>query len=100
MPTAFPTVTAAGDALSIAVTGVGSSTLPVTALRCASNTVTGAVGTGRITLDLTAATLHVIDVAPVGSADFSGKTTRTGSTLGFGGATTGMSAALRVSCPE
>jgi hypothetical protein len=80
------------------VSGAGSSETPVTGVACVGNEVNAHVGSGTLTLDPSAGTLHLQNVAPVNTIDFSGTAGRSGAVITFAGSGTGTSVALRVTC--
>jgi hypothetical protein len=93
-----PPLSSSGDALRIVVAGAGTSETPVTGVACTGSQVSARVGNGMLTLNPTAGTLHLQDVVPVNTMDFSGTAGRSGSVITFAGVGTGTSVALRVTC--
>ncbi|MCW2527385.1 MAG: hypothetical protein JWM76_2245 [Pseudonocardiales bacterium] len=95
---AVPPPTPADDALRIVVAGAGTSETAVTGATCGASQVDAQVGSGTLMLDVAAGTLHLKDVAPVGTLDFVGSARRIGTIVMFTGAATGTSVALKVTC--
>lgn len=93
-----PTVSATGDLLAIVVAGAGSSSSAVTVARCSAEAITGQVGGGSLTLNLSSNALHLQNVSPIGTIDFTGALSRHGSTVRYTGSATGTSVTLQVAC--